>query len=119
MRYRRVQTLTADGDVPILSADMHPILGWYARAKLYLLTDDPEMHNAIIATLPRELQGENLAAGQLRVPQVRQVPASGRASRRGCGPAIRRVTGSRSAARTSRASSRHRTASCSSPTTTA
>jgi hypothetical protein len=37
MRYRRVQTLTADADVPILSADMHPILGWYARAKLYLL----------------------------------------------------------------------------------
>jgi hypothetical protein len=74
MRYRRVQTLTADADVPILSADMHPILGWYARAKLYLYTDDPEMHNTIIATLPRELQGENLAAGQLRVPQVRQVP---------------------------------------------
>jgi hypothetical protein len=74
MRYRRVQTLTADGDVPILGADMHPYLGWYARAKLYLLTDDPDMHNAIMATLPRELQGENLAAGQLRVPQVRQVP---------------------------------------------
>jgi hypothetical protein len=74
MRYRSVQTLSADGNVPTLPADQHPILGWYARAKLYLLTDDPEMHNAILATLPRELQGENLAAGNLRVPAVRQVP---------------------------------------------
>lgn len=74
MRYRAVQTLSADADVPVLAADQHPYLAWYARAKLYLLTDDPDMHNAIVATLPRELQGENLAAGQLRVPQVRQVP---------------------------------------------
>lgn len=76
MRYRAVQTLSADADVPVLPGDQHPYLGWYARAKLYLLTDDPDMHGAIMATLPRELQGENLAAGQLRVPRTRQIPGT-------------------------------------------
>jgi hypothetical protein len=73
MRYWSVQTLTADADEPVLSADQHIHLAWFARAKLYLLTDDPQMHDAIMVTLPRELQAENLAAGQQRVPRRRQV----------------------------------------------
>jgi hypothetical protein len=73
MRYWSVQTLSADADVPVLPADQHIHLAWFARAKLYLLTDDPQMHDAIMVTLPRELQAENLAAGQQRVPRRRQV----------------------------------------------
>jgi hypothetical protein len=76
MRYRSVQTLSADADVPVLPADQHPHLAWYARAKLYLLTDDPEMHGAILSTLPRELQADNLSLNQQRVPRSRQVPGT-------------------------------------------
>jgi hypothetical protein len=76
MRYRAVQTLTADGDEPDLPADQHMHLAWFARAKLYLLTDDPDMHGQILATLPRELQAENLSLNQQRVPRMRQVPGT-------------------------------------------
>jgi hypothetical protein len=76
MRYRAVQTLTADADVPILPADQQMHLGWFARAKLYLLTDDPDMHAQILATLPRELQADNLSLNQLRVPRRVQVPGT-------------------------------------------
>jgi hypothetical protein len=76
MRYRSVQTLTADADVPVLATDQQASLAWFARAKLYLLTDDPDMHAQILATLPRELQAENLASGQQRVPRRTQVPGT-------------------------------------------
>jgi hypothetical protein len=73
MRYRAVQTLTADADVPTVSADRHPDLGWFARAKLYLLADDPDMHAQIMATLPRVMQDANPANDQQFVPRRRQV----------------------------------------------
>jgi hypothetical protein len=76
MRYRSVQTLTDDTDVPVLPADQHPHLAWFARAKLYLLTDDSDMHGQIMATLPRELQAENLSLNQQRVPRRTQVPGT-------------------------------------------
>jgi hypothetical protein len=73
MRYRAVQTLSADADVPTISADRHPDLGWFARAKLYLLADDPDMHAQIMATLPRVMQDANPANDQQFVPRRRQV----------------------------------------------
>jgi hypothetical protein len=73
MRYRAVQTLTADADVPTVSGDRHPDLGWFARAKLYLLADDPDMHGQIMSTLPRAMQDANPAADQQFVPRRRQV----------------------------------------------
>ena len=76
MRYRSVQTLSADADVPVIPADQHLHLAWFARAKLYLLADDPEMHGALLSTLPRELQAENLSLDQQRVPRTRQVPGT-------------------------------------------
>ena len=76
MRYRSVQTLSGDSEVPVLPADQHMYLGWYGRAKLYLLTDDPDMHAQILATLPRELQADNLSLNQQRVPRRVQVPGT-------------------------------------------
>jgi hypothetical protein len=76
MRYRSVQTLTADSDEPVLPPDQHMHLAWFARAKLYLLTDDPDMHGQILSTLPRELQADNLSLDQQRVPRRRQVPGT-------------------------------------------
>jgi hypothetical protein len=76
MRYRSVQTLTDDADEPALPADQHPYLAWFARAKLYLFTDDPDMHWQILATLPRELQADNLSLNQQRVPRRTQVPGT-------------------------------------------
>lgn len=73
MRYQSVTLLTDDTDVPVLPEDQHPYLGWYARAKLYLLTDDADMHAQIMGTLPRELQMGHLALNQQRVPRRRQV----------------------------------------------
>jgi hypothetical protein len=76
MRYRAVQTLDDDSDVPDLPEDQQMHLAWFARAKLYLLTDDPDMHGQILATLPRELQADNLSLNQQRVPRMRQVPGT-------------------------------------------
>jgi hypothetical protein len=76
MRYRATQTLTADGDEPMLPEDQQMHLAWFARAKLYLLTDDPDMHGQILSTLPRELQADNLSLDQQRVPRRRQVPGT-------------------------------------------
>jgi hypothetical protein len=73
MRYRAVQTHTLDADVPTVSGDRHPDLGWFARAKLYLLTDDPDMHGQLMGTLPRAMQDANPAADQQFVPRRRQV----------------------------------------------
>jgi hypothetical protein len=69
-----VQTLTADADVPLISVDRHPDLAWFARAKLYLMADDPDMHAQIMATLPRTMQDANAANDQQYVPRRRQVP---------------------------------------------
>jgi hypothetical protein len=76
MRYRATQTLTADGDEPMLPEDQQMHLAWFARAKLYLLTDDPDMHGQILSTLPRELQADNLSLNQQRVPRRTQVPGT-------------------------------------------
>jgi hypothetical protein len=76
MRYRAVQSLTADADEPELPEDQQMHLAWFARAKLYLLTDDPDMHDRIMVKLPRELQAENLSLNQQRVPRMRQVPGT-------------------------------------------
>jgi hypothetical protein len=73
MRYRAVETLTADADVPTISADRHPDLAWFARAKLYLFRDDPEMHATILSTLPRAMQDANPASDQQFVPRRRQI----------------------------------------------
>jgi hypothetical protein len=76
MRYRSVQTLTDDTDEPVLPVDQQMHLAWFARAKLYLLTDDPDMHGQILSTLPRELQADNLSLNQQRVPRRTQVPGT-------------------------------------------
>jgi hypothetical protein len=76
MRYRATQTLTDPTDEPMLPEDQQMHLAWFARAKLYLLTDDPDMHGQILATLPRELQADNLSLNQQRVPRMRQVPGT-------------------------------------------
>jgi hypothetical protein len=73
MRYRAVQTLSADADVPTVAGDRHPDLGWFARAKLYLLSDDPDMHAQIMGTLPRVMQDANPASDQQFVPRRRQI----------------------------------------------
>jgi hypothetical protein len=91
MRYRATQTLTDPTDEPMLPEDQQMHLAWFARAKLYLLTDDPDMHGQILATLPRELQADNLSLNQQRVPRMRQVP--GTWSRLPVGPRVHHPDG--------------------------
>lgn len=74
LRYRGTEQLVEDGETPTLTPEKHAHLGLFARAKLYLLTDDPEMHASLLATLPRELQ-VNLAEGN-PVPRVRRIPGT-------------------------------------------
>jgi hypothetical protein len=41
-------TLSADGDIPAIPGDYADLLVTYARAKLFLLEDDKQMHDAMI-----------------------------------------------------------------------